>query len=261
MSDVNFKKLSLISLGGAVIITGGIIGASAMLRRPSLNINSTKTSKYESVKTVTVKGVAEKEVIADQGAFSVSIYCKEATIPEGYARINKIGDTFIEKLKTLNIPVTAIENQTVDYQQCYKEKTIKEGQKITTERIADGFRFTRTYRIVSGDVNALDNAALKLNDLISEGIEISVSDVQYFISNPEQYKLELVDSASASAYQRAKTIAAKSGSELGVLQNARQGVIQITKVASNDTSDYGMYDTSSIRKIMRLVVTLEYSLK
>ena len=72
MSDVNFKKLSLISLGGAVIITGGIIGASAMLRRPSLNINSTKTSKYESVKTVTVKGVAEKEVIADQGAFSVS---------------------------------------------------------------------------------------------------------------------------------------------------------------------------------------------
>ena len=45
---------------------------------------------------------------------------------------------------------------------------------------------------------------------------------------------------------------------LGTLKNHQ---INIVSLSLADTSDYGMYDTSSIRKIMRLVVTLEYSLK
>ncbi|MBE6356802.1 MAG: DUF541 domain-containing protein [Lentisphaerae bacterium] len=261
MSELNLKKASLISLGGAVIIAGGIIGASAMLRRPSLNVNSTRTSKYVGVKTVTVKGVAEKEVTSDLGAFEISIYCNSDTIPGGYADINRINDTLLKKLVSLNIPASSIESQSVDYEKCFREHTEKEGQKTIIKSEFSHYRFTRTCRIVSKDVHALANAAIKLNDLISDGIEISISPVRFFISNPEQYKLELVDSASASAYQRAKTVAEKSGAELGVLQNARQGVIQITRVASNDTSDYGMYDTSSVQKIMRLVVTLEFSLK
>jgi hypothetical protein len=261
MSEINLKKASLLSLGGALIIAGGIVGASAMLRRPALNVNTTRTTKYVGSKTVTVKGVAEKEVVSDLGAFEISIYCNADEIPAGYAEINKINDTLLKKLASLNIPVSAIESQSVNYEKCYKEWTEKDSQKTITKSVFSHYRFTRSCRIVSSDVSTLANASVKLNDLISEGIEISISDVKFFISNPEQYKLELVDSASASAYQRAKTVAKKSGAELGVLQNARQGVIQITRVASNDTSDYGMYDTSSVKKIMRLVVTLEFSLK
>ena len=107
----------------------------------------------------------------------------------------------------------------------------------------------------------LETASIKLYDLISQNINIEISSVSYFISDPEQYKLELVDAATKSAYQRARTVADTCGSELGPLLVGRQGVIQITRPASNDTSDYGTYDTSSINKVMRLVMTLEFSLK
>ena len=84
---------------------------------------------------------------------------------------------------------------------------------------------------------------------------------RYFISNPEQYKLELVNAASASAAQRARTAAHHSGSELGPLMEARQGVIQITAPASTDTSDDGIYNTNSVQKVIRLVMTMKFALK
>ena len=105
------------------------------------------------------------------------------------------------------------------------------------------------------------NAAVLEEKLASEKIDVSVGTPQYFISNPEQYKLELVNSASYSAAQRAKTAAAHSGSALGPLMEARQGVIQITAPASSDTSDEGMYDTRSVQKVIRMVMTMKFSLK
>ena len=46
-----------------------------------------------------------------------------------------------------------------------------------------------------------------------------------------------------------------------LLLHSGQLGIQITRPASNDTSDYGTYDTSSINKVMRLVVTLDFALE
>lgn len=262
MSEINFKKVSFISLGGALIIAGGVVASSALLRSPSLNVKSTSTSRYTSEKTVSVKGVAEREVTSDLGVFEITINCSNKNIPEGYKEINRIYDIVLVRLKNLNIPLDCVEQPNVYYNAVYDSITTKlENNKTETKNIFKHYRFTRECRIVSKDVNTLAIAAQKLNDLISEGIEISVSQPQFFINNPEQYKLELVDSATESAFQRAKTVAEKSGSSLGPLLRGRQGVIQITKVASNETSDYGMYDTTSIKKLMRLVVTLEYSLK
>ena len=102
---------------------------------------------------------------------------------------------------------------------------------------------------------------LKIHELAAQGMNVSVGTPQYFINNPEQYKLELVNAASASAAQRARTAAQHSGSALGALMEARQGVIQITAPASTETSDYGVYDTKSVQKVIRLVMTMKFALK
>ena len=52
-----------------------------------------------------------------------------------------------------------------------------------------------------------------------------------------------------------------SGCKLGPLMVARQGVIQITAPASNETSDYGVYNTTTPQKVIRLVMTMEFELK
>ena len=111
------------------------------------------------------------------------------------------------------------------------------------------------------DVQVVEKNVLKIYELAAQRLDVFVGKPEYYISNPEQYKLELVDQASASAAERARIAAAQSGSAIGSLITARQGVIQITRQASNDTSDYGVYDTTSVNKIIRLVMTMEFALK
>jgi hypothetical protein len=52
----------------------------------------------------------------------------------------------------------------------------------------------------------------------------------------------------------------RSGGKVGGLSSASQGVFQITAVNSTDTSDYGVYDTSTIEKSVKCVVTVEFKI-
>lgn len=45
------------------------------------------------------------------------------------------------------------------------------------------------------------------------------------------------------------------------MSNARINLFQITPVYSTDVSDEGMSDTSSIEKMIKAVVTLEYAIE
>ena len=54
-------------------------------------------------------------------------------------------------------------------------------------------------------------------------------------------------------------LAKNSGGRVGALLSAEQGVIQITERNSTDTSGDGVYDTKSIAKTAKVVVTLEYA--
>ena len=262
MAESGFKKLAIVTVGGAVIVAGGIVGASALLRSSAISLKTSSVSTHATEKTITVKGVAEKEIISDLGSMEIEIFCNAQDIPGGYAIINKHNQQVIQKLADAGIKEDCFENIRINYEAVYDYIYEKDEKgKTISRQVFKHYRFTRSFRIVTKDVNAIEKVSASLYDLIANGVEISLGRPQYFISNPEQFKLELVDSATASAYQRANVLANKSGAELGPLLLARQGVIQITRTASNDTSDYGMYDTTSIKKVMRLVVTLEYSLK
>ncbi len=60
---------------------------------------------------------------------------------------------------------------------------------------------------------------------------------------------------------RASSLAENSGSKVGALKYASQGVFQITPLYSTDVSGYGRYDTSTIEKSVKAVVTIEYSIR
>lgn len=253
------KKIVVAAIGGAVIIAGGAIASSALLSRSSVNLQ--KTNRYSTEKVIKVKGVAEKTLISDIGAFELTATCTSVNIPDGYREINRINEVIRQKFADLKISPDYIQNENISHSAIFKDVPTKNGDKIIMRRTFSHYEFTRTYRIVSNEVKNLENASLKLYDLAEKNINIAISSVRYFINNPEKYKLDLVDSATKAAYQRAKIVADTCGADLGPLLVGRQGVIQITRPASNDTSDYGIYDTSSINKVMRLVMTLEFALR
>lgn len=251
------KKMAVIVICSVFILSGGVVVSAFMLSKFAVKIQKS----HVPVANITVKGVAEKEIVSDIGTFGCSISCKAKDIAAGYAEINRLNNLLQAKFRELGIKPEWIENESVNYR-CVNKTISRKSNNI--ERVTEEFShylFTRYCRVRSEDVKKIEQASFRLYELTSYGVNISIDSVQFFISDLEQYKLDLIDSASASAFQRAEVVAEKCGANLGKLIKARQGVIQITCPASNETSNYGIYDTSTIKKVMRLVVTLDFELE
>lgn len=82
----------------------------------------------------------------------------------------------------------------------------------------------------------------------------------FFVSNLDNIKLELIAKATEDGSRRARIMARNSGGKIGTLNSARQGVFQITSPNSTATSGYGIYDTATIKKTVKAVVTLRYTI-
>lgn len=250
------KKSTVAILSIAIIaITVGMIFSAFMLSRFMLKIQRT------TEKSITVKGVAEKQVKSDLAAFTCSIKVKGKTLAEGHAALEKASKVLCAKLDSLGFTDDMREDASIDCVEIYRTVTTKERGKETSENFFDYYSLTYSVRVRTNNVDIVAQNILKIYELTARKLNVHVGSPQYFISNPEQYKLALVNDASASAAERAKTAAQHSGSTLGPLMTARQGVIQITRPASSETSDYGMYDTASVHKVIRLVMTMEFELK
>jgi hypothetical protein len=78
--------------------------------------------------------------------------------------------------------------------------------------------------------------------------------------NIDTLKISMLAEASADAHLRANAMVSKSGSSVGSLLSCKQGVFQITDAHSTAVSDYGEYDTTSIDKRIKAVVTMEYEI-
>lgn len=254
MKEHSASQVTLIALIIAAIVVGMVVSAF-MLSRFMLRIQRT------TEKSIVVKGVAEKTIISDIAAFRCYVRVKNTNRADGYADLQKKILVLRKKLQELGFVYSMLEDASIESEEVCRAVTVRENNQNVTKSVFDHYLLTYSVRVRTSDVRLVEKNALKVYELASGKIDVNISNPEYYIKNPEQYKLELVDQASASAAQRAETAASKSKSRLGALIKARQGVIQITAPASNDTSDYGVYNTSSVEKVMRLVMTLEFALQ
>lgn len=98
------------------------------------------------------------------------------------------------------------------------------------------------------------------SELIKEGVEFNSSSPQYFYTKVNDLKIEMLGEATKDAKLRAEQLAINSGGKVGALRSAAQGVFQITTAYSTEVSDHGIYDTSTIEKSIKAVVTVQYSI-
>ena len=110
----------------------------------------------------------------------------------------------------------------------------------------------------------LQKALTNIHQLVAYNQDISFVDPNYYLENLEQIKRELISKATQDAHVRAEEFAKTSNVKVGVLKSASQGpfYIQAPNPDADDSSDYtGSYDTSTIEKKARLVVTIEYAIE
>jgi uncharacterized protein len=237
--------LGLLLLGLALAV--GLVAASAVVS------HSLERIKLAGDK-ITVKGYAEEKVTSDAGTWRATVTVRAPDLQSGYRTLEADTARVLKMLETVVGSAAAVSSSPVTTRPQYEQGP----GGVQTGRIL-GYELDRSFELSSPDVALIGKVAAQASTLISEGVSINSWPPQYFYNDLNAVKVRLIGAATRDAQQRAEQFAAGSGVTVGPLRSASQGVFQITRPNSTETADYGSYDTATVEKVVKAVVTVEYS--
>jgi hypothetical protein len=123
-----------------------------------------------------------------------------------------------------------------------------------------GYQLTRSFEVRSARVDAVQGVAQASSGLLTEGVPFSAQPLQYVYTKLDQVRGPLLAAAVRDAERRAKTLLAAAGEKPGKLRGVAVSPFQITPPNSTQVSDYGAYDTSTLRKQVQAVVNVTFGL-
>jgi len=209
-----------------------------------------------SASSIKVKGSASVDLRADSACWVTTVTCRGATLQAAYASLSKDMDRLQQFMRTNNFTETEAKAGAVSALNIMGKDT----KGNNTNKI-ELYQLTQTVEVLSAKVDDVAKAARSVTQLIKDGVDVSSGQPAYLVSSLESNKVDLLEKATRSAMGRAETLAQGSGSSVGALISANQGVIQVVQRGTTGSSDYGEYDTRTIEKTMRAVVSLEYAVR
>jgi hypothetical protein len=206
--------------------------------------------------TIKVKGIAETMVESDSAKWKAVYTVRNPVLAKGYAELESNQKLVQAFLAEANIPL----------EECtYSAVTLRTENKLDPQgnntNELESYLFSQAVDIKSNDVQRIDIISKTITQLIKQDVEIASFAPQYVCSSVEKIKLDLLGKATQNAFDRAKALAENSQGKVGALSSASQGVFQITPVDSTEVTDYGSYDTTTIKKNVKAVVTLEFQIE
>lgn len=206
--------------------------------------------------TITVKGYAEKNIKSDIAYWTVWIGSKSAAISLAYDDINRMKEIVIDFLKRQGYPDSALSEGNYESIPIYGLNP----QGYQTSDIV-GYTVQTSIKVTSRDVYKVQNSSKQIFELLKEGVGLTSNHPQYYVSNIDKYKLDMLSLALADAKLRSNEIAKGTQNKIGQLKYARQGIFQITAPNSGDVADWGIYDTQTIDKTIKLAVDATFYIK
>lgn len=204
---------------------------------------------------ITVKGYAEEKVVSDAGTWRAIVSVRAPDLATAYGKLDADSARVVKYIESLvGADAARLQQGTVSTQTVYEFGP----GGVQTGRVL-GYELSRQFEFSSKNVAQIGTIATGASRLISDGVAINAMPPQYFFTDLNAVKVRLIGAATKDSLLRAQQFAANSGVTVGPLRSASQGVFQITSPNSTETADYGSYDTSTVEKLVKAVVTVEYA--
>ena len=203
---------------------------------------------------ITVTGSAKKRITSDLVVWKSAISYQAPVLSDAYRSLSEAVPKVKAYLVSKGIPenqitVSAISSQTLH---------AKNSDGIDTSEI-NGYSLRQELSVRSTEVQKIAQIAREATELINQGILIESMAPEYLYTKLGDLKIEMLAEAAKDAKVRAEQIAQSTGSSIGSVRTARMGVLQITAADSNEVSDSGMNDSSSLEKDITAVVNIGFA--
>lgn len=203
---------------------------------------------------IIVTGSAYKIVKSDSARMEFEISERNATKQSAYNAVKKqlpIVKKYLMDKGITDIDVSASNGY-------YSYKYLPNGN-VTNETAY--YNLSQPIVIKSNNVQKIKEISSEIQSLLDQGIDINVTNTEYFYSGLSELKVDLLKEATKDAKDRATGMLKATHNRPGKIQSVNMGVFQITPVDSTNVSDMGINDTSSIDKKVTAVANVVFRIK
>lgn len=215
---------------------------------------------YQSMakRTVTVKGLAEKDVVADMAIWNIKISRVGGDLTALQSGVDSDLNKIKSFLKNAGFSVDEIQNlriQVRDKFAGYSDAELKSQKNEGRYVIETGVM------VRSNNVNLIDSVSRRLGELVRQGITITedYSGPIYIFNGLNDIKISMIEQATRNATDAGRQFAKDANARLGKIQSANQGIFSIE---SRDPIDqWSNNEKQSINKKVRVVSTITFYLR
>ena len=211
-----------------------------------------------SGRTVTVKGLAERDVIADTAVWNIKINdvggdlaVLQSQIDSDIAEIH----TFLTDAGFAPSDIQNLRVQVRDKYAGYSDAELKNQNN-------DGRYVIETGVMVrSNDVMLVDAVSRRMGELVRRGITITedYAGPIYIFNGLNDIKISMIEQATKNATAAGEQFAKDADARLGKIKSANQGVFSIE--SRDPTDSWSSNERQAINKKVRVVATITFYLK
>ncbi|MBS1801689.1 MAG: SIMPL domain-containing protein [Acidobacteria bacterium] len=212
---------------------------------------------------VTVKGLVERTVKSDSAIWPVTFKETGNELQQVYAKSEEDRASVLKFFKEQGI---ADQEITVGQIQV----TDKQANEYSNNQGGPRYIVQQTVTVSSNDVDKIAKAGQKTAQLLQAGIIVVGGygqGIRYVFNGLNALKPDMITEATKNARSSADRFAADSGSEVGSIRSANQGVFSISAAdggsgvaPGEDGGGGGTSPDASIMKKVRVVATIDYYL-
>lgn len=213
-------------------------------------------------RTVTVKGLAERDAVADMAIWNISI----SKVGGDLAAMQNAIDSDIAKikafLKTAGFADDEIQNTRVQVRDNFAGYSpVEMKEQNASGRNAGRYVIETGVMVRSENVALVDALSRRMGDLVRQGITIKedYAGPVYVFNGLNDIKIPMIEQATKNAREAGHQFAKDAGARLGKIQSANQGVFSIE--SRDPTGTWSSDEKQSINKKIRVVSTVTFYLK
>jgi len=229
-------------LGAVAIFSFGLVGSGYVLG------DGLRRAK-EAERSVTVRGVSERDVTADLATWSVSFSEEGTALGPVTARVEQQSRAIRGFFARAGFEPGEVSDSGISVSQEYDRD--REQERVTVRR---------SIQLRTRDVLKVRSAYERQAELIHAGVPMSGSDVTYSFTRLNAIKPEMIAEANRNARRSAEQFARDSGAQVGAIKSASQGYFSVGPRDGESCEDCGSSGSASPFQKVRVVTTIDYDL-
>ncbi|HET6348196.1 MAG TPA: SIMPL domain-containing protein [Candidatus Krumholzibacteria bacterium] len=205
---------------------------------------------------VSVKGVSERDVVADIALWPIRFTASDNVLADAQKKFDSGRQNILAFLAKNGIDASHTELQSFEVADAMADR-------YRSESPSARFIISGTLMVRVDDPQVVQKASQNVGELAQSGVAIASGNQYggggptYLFTRLNDSKPQMIAEATASAREAAQQFAKDSGSHLGPIRQASQGVFQILP---RDRAQ-GVAEESQLNKTVRVVTTVEYYLE